>query len=108
MEHSCASHAYGSHRRRAPRADRSARVGSWVTPVMGARLLADDTVSDVGELPSIRVRRCAPQRSLLAMADTSRLVRSGSRTDGSVFVAGELHSIRVRRCAPRLGCLARG
>jgi len=35
--------------------------GSWVTRVIGARLLADDTVSDVGELSSIRVRRYAPR-----------------------------------------------
>jgi hypothetical protein len=31
---------------------------SWATPAVGVRLLTDDSVSGVGELPSIRARRC--------------------------------------------------
>jgi hypothetical protein len=41
---------------------------SWVT-----RLLTDDSVRDVGELSSIRVRRCAPPEGLLGEWEEGRI-----------------------------------
>jgi hypothetical protein len=72
----------------------SGRGDSRATPTVGARALTDDSVPGIGELPSIRLRRCAPRSRLVGEGRHVPVVRSGSRpTTVSPVSANFLRSV---------------